>query len=231
MKTKIKAVLVESTHTEPIGAYLRRRGFVLRSQKPAVVISHGGDGTILLSEKLWPGIPKLILRGSQTCKKCSTLTNEEVIDKYLAGAYEIEEFHKIEARSGQKKIIGLNDIILHARDPRHAIRFHVWAGEKKLGHETIGDGVVVATPFGSSGYYRSITDSTFAVGVGIAFNNSTEQIDHVVVADKTKVRIKLLRGAGLIFADHGDDSFLLAPGAEVKIFLSRKKAKIIRVED
>jgi len=71
-----------------------------------------------------------------------------------------------------------------------------------LGKEFIGDGLVVATPFGSTGYYRSITDSYFELGIGIAFNNSTEQADSLVVKEQRQIKVLITRGPALLYADN-----------------------------
>ena len=41
---------------------IRKSGIVYTDTKPDIVISLGGDGTILLAERWFPGVPKLPIR-------------------------------------------------------------------------------------------------------------------------------------------------------------------------
>jgi len=202
-------------------------GFELVETDPDFVISYGGDGTLMKSEHKFPGIPKIILCNSRICKKCPPLSNEEILKRVKDGQYSIEELWKLEAGAKDKKLIGMNDIIVHNKDIRHAIRYHLWINDKEIGKEIIGDGVVIATPFGSTAYYKSITDSFFEVGIGIAFNNSTEQSDHIVVKEDSKIKIKIIRGPALVYADNQEEFIELYEDDEVVIKKSNQVAKIV----
>ena len=137
---------------------------------------------------------------------------------------------KIEARAKGKKLLGINDIIVHNQDPRHAIRYEILIDEKPMGKEIIGDGIVAATPLGSTGYYRSITDSFFEVGMGLAFNNSTEQADHMVLRDSARIVIHIVRGPAIVYADNQPESVVLEAGDDVVLRMSKQRAHIIRFE-
>jgi NAD+ kinase len=182
------------------------------------------------SEASYPGIPKIILRNSRICKSCSPFENGEVLQKIKSGKYKIEKFWKIAGKVRGKKIIALNDITIHNGDPRHAIRYKFAVNGKQIGHEIIGDGVVVATPFGSTGYYRSITDSFFEVGLGLAFNNSTEQADHMVLREDSKIELEITRGPAVAFADNQEEKITLEVGDKITLEKSAEVAKIVRVD-
>jgi NAD+ kinase len=152
-----------------------------------------------------------------------------VVKSIAEGKYTTEEYWKLEVKAKGNTIIGMNDITVHNADPRHAIRYELFINDKNIGHKIIGDGVVVATPFGSTGYYRSITDSYFELGIGIAFNNSTEQSDHVVVKEDSVVRIVVARGPAIVYVDNREERISLEEGDEVLIRKSDKVAKILRV--
>lgn len=208
---------------------LEEYGFEVVHNNPDIVISYGGDGTLMKAEYEYPGIPKLLLRNSKICKLCSLLPNDEVLKRVSIGNYSIDDIWKIEGRFGDNTIIGMNDIVLHNADPRHAIRYQVWIQEKQIGGVVIGDGVVIANPLGSTGYYRSITDSFFEIGLGLAFNNSTEQSDHMVLHEKNIIRIKIIRGSAFLYADNQEEKFQLHDDDEVIIKKSDASAQIIRV--
>ena len=199
---------------------------------PDLVVSYGGDGTLMRAEAAWPGVPKLILRGSRVCKLCNAFPNEETLRRVAAGEYALRDVWKLEATIGDTTLIGLNDIAVHNNDPRHAIRYRLdISGQGDLSHEIIGDGIVVATPFGSTGYYRSITHSFFELGIGLAFNNSTERFDHMVLRDDAAITVSIVRGPAAVYADNRTDGKVLHEGDSVTIRKSASVAQIISVSD
>lgn len=223
--------LVFSSDAEKIRALLKPHLFFeFVSEHPELVVSHGGDGTLMKAEAAYPGVPKLYLRNSYVGKLARMdKTNEELIQAVADGRYRVEEHVKLEAETKGKKIVALNDIVIHNADPRHAIRYVVTIDGVPLGHEIIGDGVVLATPLGSTGYYRSITDSSFELGIGLAFNNSTEQSDHIVLKEERVVEIRIVRGPAVAYADNQDERVELEDGDTVRIKRSRAVARIVVV--
>jgi len=205
------------------------RGADFVEDDPDYVVSFGGDGTLMKAEFAYPGVPKLLLRNSAVCKKCSPLPNDDIVSRFFDKRFSLEEMIKIEVAAGGKKLAALNDVIIHNQDPRHAIRYKLWVDDKEISRTIIGDGAVIATPFGSSAYYRSITHSFFDTGLGIAFNNSTEPFDHMVVPDTSTVRILIERGPALVFADNQKEFLELKQGEEVLVKKHPQKAKLVKI--
>jgi NAD+ kinase len=222
--------LLFGTSTDTLGTFLPRYGIVPVTENPDIVVCHGGDGTVLRAEHAYPGVPKLLLRASRVCKLCTQLTNDEVLERVAAGRYSFRELMKIDAHARGRSLTAVNDVIVHNSDPRHGIRYRLYVDGKPIGGEVIGDGIVAATPLGSTGYYRSITDSFFAVGIGVAFNNSTEQSDHMVVADTSIVKLSVVRGPAVIYADNQPETIELAENDEVVITRSDAVARLVTVE-
>jgi NAD kinase len=194
------------------------------------VITNGGDGTFLAAENKFPEIPKLILRDGSICKLCIDLEKEEIFERVRKGRYRIDEINKVEAVYKDKKLTATNEIIIHNGDPRHAIRYEVFINDKKVhDHDVIGDGVVVSTLLGATGYYRSITDSVFHTGIGLAFNNSTEPYDHIVLDEKSEIKIKIKRGPAVVYADNQEECFDLKEGDEIIVKKSEEKTRLVRV--
>ena len=221
-------VIIVGDKAKIILPLVKKYGFSIVEKKPDFIVSYGGDGTLMISEYMYPGVPKIILKGSLICKKASPFPNEEVLKRVKAGKYEIEKAWKLEANANGKKLLGLNDIVVHNSNTRHAMRYTVSVDGAAIGGGIIGDGVVVATPFGSTGYYRSITDSSFEVGMGLAFNNSTEQADHIVLNEERRLLITVTRGPSTVYADNQEDSIVLQTGDMVAINKSKQYAKIVR---
>lgn len=233
-------LLIYGHNTEEVKKLAKKIGFEIVDPKPNkkfdgarknpdIVASYGGDGTFMKSEKDYPGVLKFALKKSNVCKKCHELPNEEVLKKVFNGEYKIEEEIKIEAKYKKHKIIGLNEIIVHNHDPRRAIRYKIFVNKKQIGGEIIGDGVIISTPYGSTGYYRSITDSFFEVGIGVAFNNSTEQSDHMVLKENSEIIVKITRGKAVVYADNQDKEILLNDNDKILIKKSKETAKVVKI--
>jgi len=222
-------VLIFGKESDLIIDLVKRSGFEIVQKDPEIIVSYGGDGTLMHSEFEFPSVPKLVLKGSRICKLCANFPNEEILERVKNGKYKVEEFMKLEAALNGKKLSALNDIVIHNGDPRHAIRYRMSVNGKEIGNEIIGDGLVMATPLGSTGYYRSITDSFFEVGIGVAFNNSTEQSDHMVLREDSVISVKVARGPAIVYADNQSDSITLGEEEELIVKKSEKTAKIVRV--
>jgi NAD kinase len=151
------------------------------------------------------------------------------LEKIKQGKYIIENHPKLVAMAKNKKLVAMNDITVHNGDPRSAIRYKFAVNGRWTTHEIIGDGVVLATPLGSTGYYRSITDSFFEVGIGLAFNNSTEQSDHMVLKEDSKIELEITRGPAMVFVDNVNDNITLELGDVVTLQKSDYFTKIVRV--
>jgi len=223
----MKKVILVGRNLESIRPLIEQAKFALVNENPDFVISYGGDGTLMGSEFAYPGIPKIILRGSLICKKASLFSNEVVLEKIQNNQYHIESMEKLSVQSKGKELVALNDVVIHNKNPRHAIRYILSINDKQVGKEIIGDGIVVATTFGSTGYYRSITDSFFEVGIGLAFNNSTEQSDHIVLKNESIIKLHITRGPAMIYADNQEDEIELSDGDIAIVKLSGQIANIV----
>lgn len=227
---KLMKVFVFGDDKQKIEPLIKKIGFEITDKDFDFVISFGGDGALIKSEYLFPEVPKIVLRNSSICKKCSSLENKEVLQRIKKGNYRIEKIRKLKAKVKNKTIYALNDIVIHNFDPRHAIRYKVLINNQKIYKEIIGDGIIAATPYGSTGYYRSITDSFFEIGLGLAFNNSTEQADHLVLKENSQIKIIITRGPAIVYGDNQKEEVLIDKNDEVLIFNSNKFAKIVKVD-
>lgn len=196
-----------------------------------LVVTYGGDGTLIGAEARWPGMPKLPMRDDRTCQKCDRHTNERVLGRLARGEIETSELIKLEARVGDEVLHGMNDILMRNEDVRSAVRFTLYVDDDRVTDEMIGDGLVASTPFGSSAYFRSITNTTFRAGIGIAFNNCTEFLNHLVLLEDDEVRMHVVRGPAQLTADNVESVIDLGSGDDVIIRRSEQSAKVLAVDD
>jgi NAD+ kinase len=199
------------------------------SKNPEVIISVGGDGTYFYNERKYPGIPKILVRDSSICKLCSIyeLNNIDFILKKLnERKFSFKECMKLECTFKNKKLIGINDIVIRNKDQSEAIRFNVKVNNKNLNSRFIGDGIVVSTPFGSTGYFSSITKTTFTKGIGLAFNNVLAK-SYEILKDNDSVDFSLLKGKALVSADNNKKLISLKENNKIRIKKSKEKAFII----
>lgn len=201
-------------------------GFKLVTRNPDIVISYGGDGTLLMSEHKYPGIPKAPFRYSKICNKCHDLPILHALELLENQKYRLEEFIKIETKIGKKKLTAANDIIVRNKEPTSALRFSLEIDGEKKG-EYIGDGVVVATPLGSSAYFNSITRKTFKRGIGIAFNNTVRQQKPVYLSENSKIKIKIIRMTAQVAADNNPKILELKEGKSLTIKKSTEKTNLV----
>ena len=200
---------------------------VVFSNKPDFIICFGGDGTLLHSERLHPGVPKLVIRDDSICRSCNSGDLGFLLKNFFQGKYEIVDEPKLLARINNNELIATNDVVIRNADQHHAIRFDVKINNK-LFKDVIGDGVVISSAFGSSAYFNSITRKTFRKGQGVAFNNSTIPFEPVI-KENIKITFELKRNKAYLTSDNDSKKIILKEGAIVFISNSGSYLRLIKI--
>lgn len=225
---KFQKFSIVGDNSEATKELFSKSGYIFDEKSPDFVISYGGDGTLLRSEYVYPSIPKLFIKNTKLGKLAQKKENAEIIEEFFRGDYKIKSVKKIEAIiNGKDRLLGGCEITLHNANPRSGVRYKVKIDDEEIHHELIGDGIIVCNSLGSTGYYKSITDSYFETGIGLAFNNSTEQADHIVLRNDRRIIITVTRGPGIIFADNQEEAYPLQEGDVIEFFESRKDMHLI----
>jgi len=223
-------VLISSRIEEPkIKKILLENNFKVDHRNPDLIICYGGDGTILYSERQFPQIPKLVIKHSQTSRKSDyTLKDlDTLLTKIRVGKYTIREFSKLETTINDSTLIGLNELQVRAKLPISALRFSLCVNGKQF-NNLIGDGVIIATPFGSTGYYKSTGGQQFSSGIGISFNNlHNTKIDSFFVSENSIIEVEITRGPAWVLADNFDQFIELTDDDVCVITQSQSIAKFI----
>ncbi len=222
------AIVSKDDDIEIVEKELKRFGFELVNDNPDFVVSYGGDGTFLIAERKYPGVPKLLVKNSQRCYKCHNLPISEALAFIKIGKYKIEELIKLEARINNEILIGVNDVVIRNLLPIHALRFSLEVDRKLIEEELVGDGLLVSTVFGSTAYFYSITKTEFKNGIGIAFINLHGKKDFLILDENVEIKIKVMRGNGVLCSDNNSHVINLdTDEEEIIIKKSKEKCRII----
>jgi NAD+ kinase len=206
---------------------------------PDVVICFGGDGTLLSAELAWPGVPKVPIRNSRRGIRCIPHPPGEVLECLAAGKLIPTRFMKLECAVRYKGseepvcwLTAMNEFNAHMGLINSAVRFKLWLndGGYQNGHEIIGDGFVVSTPFGSTAYYNQITRGVFHKGLGVAFKATADHTDHLVVPEDSTIRAVITRGPAVLAFDNAPEYFDLDEGDELTIRKHEQEAVILTLD-
>jgi NAD+ kinase len=127
-----------------------------------LVIAVGGDGTMLFASRLVAGhdVPLLGINRGRLGFLADITPGEMLrrLDEVLAGEYEEERRLMLEAtiENGEpaRRALALNDVVLQKRDTGRMLDFENWVDGVYVNTHG-GDGLVIATPTGSTAYALS----------------------------------------------------------------------------
>lgn len=210
---------------------LVNEGFELVKENPDFVVCFGGDGTVLFGERKFPEVPKLILKTSRACRMYDYDPEDLLVllSKIKAGNYQIHSEMKLETEAKGRRLVGLNEVQVHLRLPIYAVRFSLSVNGKEYS-DLVGDGVIVATPFGSTGYYEATGGKRFEQGIGVSFNNlHRHKVESFVVPEDSTITVSITRGPAWLLADNNDKFIELDAEDTIKIKKSQNKANFIVV--
>lgn len=221
--------------------------------KPDFVAVYGGDGSILFAERIFPRIPKFCIRKSELCVNC--MYDEKTFAKpfrcvlspqpiychssllacikwFASKRFVLKKYLKLEAtvyvnsRNKPFTLFALNELQARGTKPYRAARFDVFLNDELFRERVIGDGLVIATPYGATAYFHTIARKRFSEGIGIAFNNSIEPRKHVIVPDSAKIKVAANRRL-LVIADNNPRLIKLRKGDSVEVQKAREPASFV----
>ena len=141
---------------------LRRAGINYSTENPDLGVVVGGDGVFSYYGRI-QSFPLLFVgvRSAQTTGSKAFLaeTYFDELERVLAGIrdgrYAVVSYRRLEARKNGRKLGEVfTDIYLQRGAESNGIRYRVEVtGKQSFGESAIGDGVVICTKAGSTGYY------------------------------------------------------------------------------
>ncbi|MBU6233369.1 MAG: NAD(+)/NADH kinase [Acidobacteria bacterium] len=198
-----------------------------------LIVSLGGDGTYLHAARLAHTRGAVVLGVNLgrvgfllTVAPTNLISN---ITSVLDGTAAIEERVVVEvAADGYPVYSAVNEIVLERDQPGHMVRVTASVnGDQLLTYSA--DGVMVATPTGSTGYSFSsggpvlATDLKALVLTPVA-PHFTINRSIVVSADST-IELEVLDRSGVVVAD-GNRLFTLSPGESIRVSRSPESVKV-----
>ncbi len=203
-----------------------------------LVIVLGGDGTLLWAESKISGknIP-IIGMNFGTMGFLTEITPEnwrEAIDRILAGRYAIQQRNKIDV-SIDGELVGraMNEAVIKTAVPVEMLNLEVKVDEEEA-DTVMADGIIVATPTGSTAYSMSVGGPIVDHRVGAFIITSISPFKlsarPLVVPDTSKISIKIKgKKKGMVVID-GEYRKEVRPRDEISCRLSSEKASLVKLE-
>ena len=127
-------------------------------KKVDIVVVFGGDGTLLNVARKYLNydIPILGINMGNVgfLTDISTDNFEKTIKEVLDGNYKIEERNLVSAKFGNNHLYGLNEVVIHSGAYAQLMRYRLNVNDKVV-YEQRSDGLIIATPTGSTAYALS----------------------------------------------------------------------------
>ena len=210
------------------------------SSKADLIIVFGGDGTLLGSARRYLkfNIPILGINmgtvGFLTDIKIEDF--ESVIKDIIDGNCKIEERNLVSATFNNTTVYGLNEIVIHSGAYTQLMRYRLSVNEKVV-YEQRSDGLIIATPTGSTAYALSaggpIIHPELDVWTILPMLPQSISSRPFVISSNEQVKVNLLRGpleSAKICADGQED--ISAPYLkDIKISKMKDKLRLVHPLD
>lgn len=206
-----------------------------------LVVAVGGDGTILKHARrfLHSDTPILGVKGGSLGFLTEGRT-DRIVDWLCDGRFRIQRRMRIEAsiyRGDQlvRELNALNDIVVHGAGYSRMVVLHIEIDGKKM-RERSADGMIVATPTGSTAYSLSaggpLLEPTIEAIVLTPLNPHTLSFRPVVIDPQQTVSIRVSSGrtATLVTVD-GQRGSRLEKDEQLRIVRGRHYTRLMVPED
>ncbi len=213
----------------------------LKELKPDVFITLGGDGTILAGVNVIRDLGTPILGINLGRLGFLASIEKKFIEKAIlalhSGKYSISERKMLWIDTGTDlfgdKNFALNDFTLHKRDTSSMVLIHAYIDDEFL-NSYWADGLIVATPTGSTGYSLSCGGPVIFPGSGnfvltpVAPHNLN--LRPIVISDNHKLSFKIEGRASHFLATLDSRSKTVTSDHKIEVTKCSFTAKLIQLE-
>jgi NAD+ kinase len=217
----------------------------LDGARPDVVVCFGGDGTLLRTARLVgpAGVPVLGVKIGQVgfLTSATPETLEAALDAVAGGRYRVEPHHVLAADiiggDGQRcrEAVAVNDVVVHKAGVARVIRLRMLVDDEEIG-TFASDGLIVATPTGSTAYSLSaggpVVVPTVDAFVVTPICPHTLAVRPIVVPDSCRITIEIVQPVGedhVIVSYDGQVGEVLEAGMRVVVRRSAWDAQLVRL--
>ena len=166
-----------------------------------LIIVFGGDGTLLGAARKFINneIPILgINMGTVGFLTDVNIENfESVVKDIFKGDYILEERSLVEAKFADQEVFGLNEVLIHSGSYAQLMRYRLLINDKTV-YEQRSDGLIVATPTGSTAYALSAGGSIIHPELNIwniiPMMSQSLSSRPLVVSNEKSMEIQLIEG-------------------------------------
>ena len=234
----IKLYIDESTdYKNDKAKYLSHKEF---TENIDLLVIFGGDGTLLNSARqyLEYEIPILGINmgnvGFLTDIKVENfhISMQEILD----GSYQVEERNLVSANFNDNHLYGLNEVVVHSGAYAQLMRYRLNVNDKVV-YEQRSDGLIIATPTGSTAYSLSaggpIIHPSLDVWTIIPMLPQSISSRPFVISSNEKVEMELYEGPSKnakICVD-GQNDIDVPYGVNISISKTKKTLKLVHPKD
>jgi len=161
---------------------------------------------------------------------------EQSIKEILNGSYKIEERNLVSAEYNDNHIYGLNEVVIHSGAYAQLMRYRLNINNKVV-YEQRSDGLIIATPTGSTAYALSaggpIIHPSLDVWTILPMLPQSLSSRPFIISSNENVEIELFDGPienAKICVD-GQDDIDLPYGVKITISKMHKTLKLVHPED
>jgi NAD+ kinase len=209
-------------------------------KKVDIVVVFGGDGTLLNAARKYLNydIPILGINMGNVgfLTDISTDNFEKTIKEVLNGNYKIEERNLVSAKFGNNHLYGLNEVVIHSGAYAQLMRYRLNVNDKVV-YEQRSDGLIIATPTGSTAYALSaggpIIHPSLDVWTILPMLPQSLSSRPFVISTDEKVEMDLFEGPNenaKICVD-GQDDIDIPYGEKILISKMEKTLKLVHPND
>ena len=205
-----------------------------------LIIVFGGDGTLLNSARQYldSQIPILgVNMGNVGFLTDISVDNfDNTIKDILSGNYKIEERNLVSAKFDDNHLYGLNEVVIHSGAYAQLMRYRLSVNNKVV-YEQRSDGLIVATPTGSTAYSLSaggpIIHPSLDVWTILPMLPQSLSSRPFIISSDENVEMELFEGpndSAKICVD-GQDDIDVSYGVKISISKMKKTLKLVHPED
>ncbi|MCL2142852.1 MAG: NAD(+)/NADH kinase [Methanomassiliicoccaceae archaeon] len=236
-KKVIKALKGEEVILEDeIANALKKKGYPIEEMDVDIMVTVGGDGTILRAmQKNNASIFGVNAGGVGFLAEIPADSIEEGISRLREGRFRIDERLKLQTVfNGKRMADAVNEAVVHTDSVAKIRQFRVYV-DGRLATDIRADGVIIATPTGSTCYAMSVGSPIIDPRVNAlvmvpmaAFKFAARPI---VIPTSSKITVEMAMDKGCLLVIDGQEEYPIPGNSKLEFTMSSNYGRFIRFDD